>query len=67
VIYPTKSSKCCGTCAHWCGPRQAKMGQAVIQSADTRGKCTKGVNHAANGNQANSGFGCSKYQLWSAL
>lgn len=67
MIYPTRSSKCCGTCAHWGGERQAKNGAAVIAHGDTRGKCYKGINNAANGNQANSGYGCGKYQLWSAL
>lgn len=67
MFNPSKSNKCCGTCAHWGGERQAKNGAAVIAHCDTRGKCCKGNNGAANGNQATSGFGCSKYTLWSAL
>ena len=62
------STKCCGTCANWAGPRTLKGSSVEVSSVGDRGKCYANVFCSVTQGQSSSeGFNCSKYQKWGAL
>ena len=64
------SNKCCGTCAHWAGPRTLKPGNTAVEVASTgeRGKCYANVFcGVTQGPSSSEGTNCCKYSKWSAL
>ncbi len=65
----TSSTKCCGTCANWGGPRTLHLNSySVVDSPSTRGKCYAGVFCSVTQGQCSmDGSNCPKYQKWAAL
>ena len=65
----TSSTKCCGTCANWAGPRTVQNNSySIVESPSTRGKCYANVFcGVTQGPCSCDGSYCSKYQKWGAL
>lgn len=65
----TSSTKCCGTCANWGGPRTAQYDSySIVEAPDTRGKCYANVFcGVTQGPCSCEGSSCSQYQKWAAL
>lgn len=62
---PTKSTKCCATCAHWRGVRKDKGFGVETESPSARGKCGQGVFcSVTEGPTASGGNSCDKYVKW---